>query len=170
MRESADCEWLFPDTAGDCDGTTLPVILFTCVCLSVSEGPLHLSVSIRSRLSVHWKHGVRYFDGVICEAFVLTCDEYTRDELPDEFTYVEDLDLAEATVVIRDDDEQFLLQTGMVGHGWFAVPVRVLTAWLTVLPLGVFVGKVALTAERERLLGSAVGAGIVVAIGGFAAP
>jgi hypothetical protein len=107
---------------------------------------------------------------VVCEEFVLTCDEYTRDELPEEFTYGEDLELAEATVVIRDGDEQFLLQTGMVGHGWFGIPVRVLTAWLTMIPLGVFVGKVALRTERERLLGGAVGAGIVVAIAGFAAP
>lgn len=107
---------------------------------------------------------------VVCQEFVLTCDAYTQDELPEEFTYGEELDLKEAAVVIQQGDDQFLLQTGMVGHGWFDLPFRLLTAWLTMIPLGIFVGWVALTSERERMRAGAIGAGAVVAIVGFAAP
>ncbi|OYR40540.1 hypothetical protein DJ82_07305 [Halorubrum sp. Ib24] len=107
---------------------------------------------------------------VVCQGFVLTCDAYTQDELSEEFTYGEERDLREAAVVIKDGDDQFLLQTGMVGHGWFDLPFRLLTAWLTMIPLGIFVGWVALTSEREGMRAGAIGAGAVVATVGFAAP
>ncbi|MFT4889237.1 MAG: hypothetical protein ACI9YT_000146 [Halobacteriales archaeon] len=107
---------------------------------------------------------------VVCQGFVVTCDEYTEDDLPEEFTYGEDLRQEEASVVIQDGTEQFLLETGMVSHGWFADPIRLFTAWLTMFPLAILVGVVALTSKSERQLADASAAGALVGGVAVAAP
>ena len=106
----------------------------------------------------------------VCQEFMLSCDQYSQSELPGVFTYGDELSPEEATVVIRDGEERFVLQTGMVGHGWFSIPVRWLTACLTVVPLGLFVGAVALRSKSRPLLSGAIGAGVLVALFSVAAP
>jgi hypothetical protein len=106
----------------------------------------------------------------VCQAFVLTCDAYTQAEFPEEFTYGKEILEEDAYAVIEDGDEQFLLQTGRVNHGWFALPVRFLTSWLLVLPLAGVVGVITFRSDNERVLGGAVGVGAVVAGLAVAAP
>lgn len=107
---------------------------------------------------------------VVCQEFVLTCDEYSQDDLPPEFTYGEDLQEEDASVVIRDGDEAFLFQTGMVGHGWFRLPLRFLTASLLLLPLAGVVSLAAIRSESERVLAGAAGAGAIIASLAVATP
>lgn len=106
----------------------------------------------------------------VCKEFVLTCDMYTRSELPKAFTYGDDLDEVEASVVIRKGNKQYLLRTGDVGHDWFVLPLRQFTAFLTMIPVGAVVGWVALVCESRRCCGFAFGIGGLVGAIGFTSP
>lgn len=106
----------------------------------------------------------------VCQDWTLTCDAYRADELPEEFTYGDELRTEEANVVIADGEERFLLQTGMVGHGWFYLPFRLLSAWLALLPLAVIVGRAAHWGMDDRALSLRVGGGAAVGCLAFAAP
>lgn len=90
--------------------------------------------------------------------------------LPEEFTYGEEIDVDEASVVIQDGDQRFLLQTGMVGHGWFNIPVRFLIGMLTFLPLAAVVGGITMTDETVKKRGSTMMVGLGVALIGLVSP
>lgn len=107
---------------------------------------------------------------VVCRAFVVTCDEYTRDDLPSEFTYGDDVREENAFVVIQDGDEELLFQTGMISHGLPWLPVRFLTMVFLLFPLAGAVGTTALRSENERVVGGVAGLGAVVAALAVAAP
>lgn len=110
------------------------------------------------------------YEPTVCEDWTLTCDAYEPEELPDEFTYGDELPAEEATVVVRDGDEAYLLKTGTTRLPFFYVPFRLFKAWAAMIPASVFVGGVALRAEDERLLAGVTGAGAIVGLVGFATP
>lgn len=116
-------------------------------------------------------NGERRYIPDVCRDFVLVCDRYSQDELPEQFTYGTELYYEEAFVFIEDGDDRFLLRTGITGHLFFApFPVRFVVAWLTVLPLATFVAVVTFTSESDRVLGGAVGGGVLVATLGVLTP
>lgn len=115
--------------------------------------------------------GERRYVPDVCRDFVLVCDTYSQDELPDEFTYGTELTYEEAFVFIEDGDDRYLLRTGITGHLFFgSLPVGFVTRWLTMLPLAAFVAVVTLRSESDRVLGGAVGGSAAVAALGFLAP
>lgn len=99
----------------------------------------------------------------VCRDFMLVCDEYTRDELPDEFTYGKQLGYGEGLVFIEDGNDRFLLETGSTFHGLPFIPVRLLSAWLTVLPLAVIVAVATFRSKNGRVHAGTVSTGVVVA-------
>lgn len=116
-------------------------------------------------------NGERRYIPDVCRDFMLVCDEYSQDELPEQFTYGTELDYEDAFVFIEDGDDRYLLQTGITGHLFFApFPIDFAIRWLTVLPLALFITVVTHKAESDRVLGGAVGGGIVVATVGILAP
>lgn len=115
-----------------------------------------------------WEH--RYTP-TICAEFMLVCDGYFAEDLPEEFTYGEDLTPDEAFLVIEDGDGRYLLKTGDLGHGdMIALPVRELILSLSLLPLALFLAlSMALPIGHRFQIGS-VGAGIGVATLAVSAP
>lgn len=107
---------------------------------------------------------------VVCREFAVTCDEYTREDLPSEFTYGDDVREEDAFVVVRDGDEELLFQTGMISHGLPWLPVRFLTMVFLLLPLAGTVGRTAVRSEDERVLGGVAGLGAIVAVLAVVAP
>lgn len=99
----------------------------------------------------------------VCQDFMLICDGYTRDELPDEFTYGRQLRYGEGLVFIEEGNDRFLFETGSTFHGLPFIPVRLLSAWLTVLPLSVIVAVAAFRSENDRVLACTVSSGVLVA-------
>lgn len=107
----------------------------------------------------------------VCRDFMLVCDKYSQDELPEQFTYGTELDYEEAFVFIEDGDDRYLLQTGITGHLFFApFPVDFVIRRLTVIPLAIFVAVVTLRSESDRVHGGAVVGGMLVATVGVLAP
>lgn len=116
-------------------------------------------------------NGERRYTPDVCRDFVLVCDEYSQDELPEQFTYGTELDYEDAFVFIADGDDRYLFQTGITGHLFLApFPVDFVIRWLTVLPLALFVAIVTRKATSDRVLGGTVGGGILVAAVGVLAP
>lgn len=125
----------------------------------------------RTRAAEPRLYGERRYIPVVCRDFVLVCDAYARDQLPEEFTYGTELTYEEAFVFVEDGDDRYLLQTGITGHLLFApFPVGFALAWLTMLPLAGFVAVVTGRSESDRVLGGVVGGGAVVATLGVLAP
>ena len=115
--------------------------------------------------------GEREFIPDVCRDFVLVCDAYPQDDLPDEFTYGTELTYEEAFVFIEDGDDRYLLRTGTTGHLFFGpFPVDFVIRWLTFLPLAAFVAVVTLRSESDRVLGGAVVGSVAVAALGVLAP
>lgn len=106
----------------------------------------------------------------VCQEFVLVCDTYTREDLPREFRYGAQLRYGEGLYFIEQGDDRFLFETGSTFHGIPFVPVRVLSAWTTMLPLAGAVAVVAFRSADERTLAGAVGVGVVAAAVGVLAP
>lgn len=125
----------------------------------------------RTRAAEPRPDGERRYIPTVCREFVLVCDEYAQDELPEEFTYGTELSYDEAFVIIEDGDNRYLLRTGITGHLLFApFPVGFALAVLTMLPLAVFVATVTFRSKSKRLLGGTVGGGALVATLGVVAP
>lgn len=126
----------------------------------------------RTRTAEPSEHGwERTFTPRICRDVVLVCDGYVRGELPEEFTYGEELTPDEALVIVQHGEDRYLLKTGEFGHGdRFALPIRPVGVWLTLLPLALFVGGVAVSATTDRALAGTVGGGALVGVLGFLAP
>lgn len=109
--------------------------------------------------------GERRYVPDVCRDFVLVCDEYSRDELPEQFTYGTELTYEESLAFVEDGDDRYLLQTGITGHLFFGpFPVRFVVAWLTMLPLAALVAVVTVRSGSDRALGGAVGGGALVAV------
>lgn len=116
-------------------------------------------------------NGERRYIPDVCRDSLLVCDKYSRDELPEQFTYGTELTYEEAFVFVEDGDDRYLLRTGITGHLFFApVPVRFILAWLTMLPLAAFVAVVTFNSGSDRVLGGVVGGGALVATLGVLAP
>lgn len=116
-------------------------------------------------------NGERRFIPDVCRGFVLVCDTYSEDEMPEEFTYGTELSYEEAFVFVEDGDDRHLLRTGITGHLFLApFPVGFVLRWLTMLPLAIFVAVVALRSGSDRALVGAVGGGALVAALGVLAP
>ena len=108
---------------------------------------------------------------VVCRDFTLVCDRYSLDELPEEFTYGTELPREESLAFIEDGDDRHLFQTGYTSHATlFAVPLRLFTAWLTMIPLAALVAVVTVASESDRAIAGAVGGGALVAALGFLTP
>ncbi|SDM07146.1 hypothetical protein SAMN04487949_0729 [Halogranum gelatinilyticum] len=113
----------------------------------------------------------RSYEPTVCHEFLLVCDEVPREELPEEFGYGFSLSEREALHVIEEDGERYLLETGTVESAFFGpVPIGFIVGWLTVIPLGLFVGIVTQRSERDRLRWGLVIGGLVVAVLGLLAP
>lgn len=116
-------------------------------------------------------NGERRYIPEVCRDFMLVCDTYYEDDLPEEFTYGTELDYEEAFVFVEDGSDRYLLQTGWTGQGGlFAFPVRVVLSWLTLVPLAGFIGLLATKSADTGLLTGAVGGGILVAVGSLLSP
>jgi len=116
-------------------------------------------------------NGNRRYIPAVCRGFMLVCDTYHEDDLPEEFTYGTELDYDEAFVFIDDGSDRYLLRTGWTGHGGlFAFPIRSVLSWLTLLPLAGFIGLLAARAADTSLLTGAVGGGAVVAVASLLSP
>ena len=116
-------------------------------------------------------NGNRRYVPDVCGEFMLVCDGYAQDELPEEFTYGTELPPEETLAFVEDGDDRYLLQTGYTDHvTLFAIPFRLFIAWLTMFPLAAFVIVVAFTAESDRVLAGTIGAGALVAILSFLTP
>ena len=111
--------------------------------------------------------GEREFIPVVCRDFVLVCDAYPQDDLPDEFTYGTELTYEEAFVFVEDGDDRYLLRTGITGHLFFGpLPVDFVIRWLTMLPLAALVAVITRRSESDRVLvGAVVGSAAVAALG-----
>lgn len=113
----------------------------------------------------------RRYIPAVCRGFMLVCDTYHHDELPDEFTYGTELSPEETLQFVETDDERYLLQTGWDSHGTlFAFPFRFVIALLTMLPLAVAVAGTAVRSEDSRIVASAAGGGAAVIVLGLLAP
>jgi len=113
----------------------------------------------------------RRFVPDVCPEFMLVCDTYAAEELPEEFRYGEELSRSEALQFVVADGEQYLLRTGTMSHGaFFPYPDRLIAAWLTMLPLALLIGYLALTGGNGRMLGASVAVGSGVASLGVLAP
>lgn len=107
----------------------------------------------------------------VCRNFMLVCDTYAEDELPEEFTYGTELTDEEAFVFVEDGDERYLFQTGTTGHLFLApFPTGFALSWLTMLPLAAFIAVVTGTSASDRVLGAVVSSGVLVATLGVVAP
>lgn len=126
----------------------------------------------RTRAAEPSQYGWKYtYTPRVCRDAVLVCDGFFRHELPAEFTYGEELTPQEALVIVEDGDDRYLLKTGQFGHGdRFGPPVRQVGVWLTVFPLALFVGVVAVSAASDRVLVGTVGWGVLVATLAVLAP
>ena len=101
----------------------------------------------------------------VCRGFVLVCDEYAQDELPEQFTYGTELDYDEAFVFVEDGDERYLLRTGTTGHMFLApFPFRFFLGMLALLPLSLFVAVVTFGPWSDRSVVGAVGGVALVAV------
>lgn len=113
----------------------------------------------------------RRFVPHVCPEFMLVCDTYAAEELPEEFTYGEELSRSEALQFVVADGERYLLRTGTTSHGaFFPYPDRLVVAWLTMLPLSVLIGYLAVTGGNRRVLGASLAIGGGVASLGVLAP
>ena len=113
----------------------------------------------------------RSYEPTVCHEFLLVCDEVPREALPEEFGYGFSLSEDAAFHIIEEGDERYLLETGTVESGFFGpVPIGFIVGWLTVVPLGLFVGVVTVRSERDRLRRGLIGGGLAVAVLGLLAP
>ncbi|MEF8974466.1 MAG: hypothetical protein V5A15_06200 [Haloarcula sp.] len=116
-------------------------------------------------------NGERRYIPAVCRDFMLVCDTYYEDDLPEEFTYGTQLDYEEAFVFIEDGSDRYLLQTGWTGQGGlFAFPVRFALSLVTLVPLAGFIGLLAARSTDTGLLTGAVGGGILVAVASLVSP
>lgn len=143
---------IVPETSAAYDEDVQPVYQYD------ELSPVARTFVDRTRASPHGE-----YIPIVCGDFMLVCDEYTRDELPEEFTYGEQLHYGEGLVFIEDGNDRFLFETGTTFHGLPALPVRLLSAWGTVLPLAAIVAGITLRSRKDRVLAGTVSIGVLVA-------
>lgn len=107
----------------------------------------------------------------ICRGFMLICDGYYEDELPDEFTYTLN---SEAYVIIEDGNESYILQTGTFSHGDYFIftpsLMDALYSFLILLTVAAVTVAVVVKNPNERMLKGTVGGGAMVGAFAFLAP
>lgn len=143
---------IVPETSAAYDEEVQPVYQYD------ELSPVARTVVDRTRASPNGE-----YVPIVCQAFMLVCDEYTRDELPEEFTYGEQLRYGEGLVFIEDGNDRFLFETGSTFHGLPSLPVRLLSAWGTVLPLAAIVAGITFRSKNDRVLAGTVSIGVLVA-------
>jgi len=107
----------------------------------------------------------------VCRDFMLICDGYHEDELPDEFTY----SLSnEAHVIVEDGNESYVLRTGTSLHGnyFFITPsgIDALLSFLILFSVAVATVVVVVKSQNEYLLKGTVSGGAVIGALAFLAP
>lgn len=113
----------------------------------------------------------REFEPTVCKDFLLVCDAYPESELPPEFTYGTQLRPDVALHFVEKDGERYLFQTGTINHaGLFGFSNTLFLAWPTVIPLGLFVARVAVKSGDDRYVAGVTGFGAVVAALALVAP
>jgi len=112
----------------------------------------------------------------VCQEFMLVCDEYREDELPDEFTYGSYLSPSEAHVIVEDGNESYVLKTGGNNQAdWFLSPGGLLS-FVTLIPSAIFIvfvvgaARIHGTATADRVLGATTAGGATVGVLAVLAP
>lgn len=120
--------------------------------------------------------GTRSYQLDVCQDFMLICDTYYQEELPDEFTYGLNLPPSEAHVIVEDGNERYILKTGGNDPGtWLFAPgalsslfTLISSAMLIIFAVGVN-HKLGTTAG-DRMLGIITAGGMMVGTLALLAP
>jgi hypothetical protein len=112
----------------------------------------------------------------VCAEFMLVCDGYYEDELPDEFTYGAYLSPPESHVIVEEGDERYVLKTGQGSVQAIYFDTGGIVSFVTLIPTALFLvfavgaNRIIGTAAADRVLGASVAGGATLGALSMLAP
>lgn len=112
----------------------------------------------------------------VCRDFMLVCDGYDEDDLPDEFSYGSYLSPSESHVIVEDGDESYVLKTGQGAVSALSLDLGGVVSFVTLVPFAIFLvfvvgaARIHRTPTADRALGASVAGGVTLGVLSLAAP
>jgi hypothetical protein len=112
----------------------------------------------------------------VCAEFMLVCDGYYEDELPDEFAYGAYLSPSESHVIVEEGDERYVLKTGQGSVQAIYFDTGGIVSFVTLIPTALFLAfvvganRIIGTTAADRVLGASVAGGATLGALSLVAP
>lgn len=117
-----------------------------------------------------------FYSPDVCAEFMLVCDGYYEDDLPDEFAYGSYLSPSESHVIVEDGDERYVLKTGQGSVQAMYFDTGGIVSFVTLIPTALFLvfvvgaNRIIGTAAADRVLGASVAGGAILGLLSMLAP